>query len=551
MWKTLVKTLNCPRSGATTLAAAILFITTPATAELQNVAIDGQILIRANWYNNVSALNQPSFEPETRWPAGFLPGRATGFQGGPITSRYGWDSREPVEDFVELLMRIGFLADFTNNVSAYIEFDAYENYGESFRADYLTGARSAGMGNVSLYQAYIQAEEMWGLPLSMRLGRQEMRLGSGWLIGIITPDTVTGGSFDAIRFDYETDIFSLTAFSSILAENFDRNLAPVPTRTIREDIRGIGDRVEQDGTVSLHGLYGSYAGIPDIVLDAYWYWLRDPRSVSDTATDWFTEFWEGLFGLDDYGVTNLQTFGLRSAGTVGRIDFDVEAAYQWGTLHQLGHLFAPFGVYGDDNLKQREWAFRAEAGYTFDTRFAPRVWGGVQYYSATDNRGLSFVEWLNPWTRPQGSTAFNRMFGDHQNSEFFADLDETNMWILKAGLDLELTDSVAAELMVSHFRAVEAFAAPVSFTIGRYRVPVAPALSFWTRDNPKEIGTELALYVTYNYTDELQFEMGVAHMLLGRGAVEGQFVVENGMGFIGGSSNDNPTYVYLEARIDF
>jgi len=552
MWKTFVKTLNNRRNAAPTLVAyAALVLAMPAAAELRSITIDGQILIRANWYNNVSAFNQPSFEPETRWPAGFLPGRATGFQGGPIVSRYGWDRREPVDAFVELLTRLGFGAEFSNNVSAYIEFDAYEDYGDTFRSDYRTGARAPGEPGIALYQAYIQADEMWGLPFSMRLGRQEIELGSGWLVGIITPDTVTGGSFDALRLDFETDLFSVVAFSSILADNFDRFGEPVPTRAIRVDERGIGGRAEQDATVSFHGVHANYYGIRDITLSSYWYWLRDPRSISDTELGWWPEFWEGVLGLDNYGTTNLHTAGLRAAGAWRQFDFDLEVAYQFGRHHQAGFLFAPHGVYGDDNLKHREWAFTSALGYTFETRFTPRLWGGVTYFSGSDNRDLTFLEWLNPWHRPRGSTAFNRLFSAQQNSEFFADLDETNMWIFKAGLDLEVTDSVTAELVLSHFRADEAFAAPVSVDIGRYRVPIAPALSFWTRDNAKDIGTEIGLYVTYNYTEALQFEMGIIHMFLGQGAVDGHFVVENGLGFIGGSGDDNPTYVYLEARIDF
>ena len=535
------------------IAAGFAVIAAPATAELQTVTIDGSIQIRANWYSNTIAANQPTFEPGTRWPGGFLPGRPTGFRGGPITSALGFDKREPNLDFIEQRTRLGFTADFTNEVSAYIEFDSYNIWGDSFRSDYITGfdghavsGFDGATGGVKLYQAYIEANEMWGYPLSVRIGRQEISLGSEWLVGTNnTSAFFTGLSFDAARVSYATDMFSVDAFAATLLEEHI-----VQTRQVGGPGNFV-DGLEEDGDIWFYGIYASYLGLEDITIDAYYLFLRDARSINDTDLNFWTEFWEDVFDLDDYNVTKIHTVGLRGAGTFGQFDFDVEAAYQWGDLGQQGYLFAPFGVYGDDNLSQSEWGFTATAGYTFDMQYAPRVWLGAHYFSGSDNRGISFLEWLSPWDRSKGSTAFNRLFSNHEYSEFIANTDESNMWIFNGGVEVQVTESVAAELYVAHFRADEAFAAPVSFNLGRYRIPVAPALSFWTEENSKTLGTEVGLYVTYNYTEDLAFEVGVAHLFTSSGLTDGQFSVNNGLGFTGGSSDDNPTYVYLETRLAF
>lgn len=530
-------------------AAGFAVLAAPAAAELQTVTIDGSIKIRAAWYNKVAAFTQPTFQPGTRWPGGFLPGRATGFAGGPIVSAFAWDSREPNFDYVEMRTRLGFTADFTNEVSAYIEFDSYDIWGDNFRQPgFYTMGRVPAAADISLYQAYIEANEMWGYPLSLRLGRQEINLGSGWLISNKEGSAFdTGLSFDAARVDYTTDMFSVSAFAATLFEEF--NSAGVGSRTIGR-VPGIGN-VEEDGDVWLYGLYASYLGLEDITVDAYYMFLRDARSVVDTNLNFWTEFWEDVFGLDDYGTTKVHTIGLRGAGTFGQFDFDVEAAYQWGRLHQIGTFFAPFGVYGDDNLKHSEWGFTGTAGYTFDMQYSPRVWLGFHYFSGSDNRDITFWQWLNPWDRPTGSTAFNRLFSNHEYTEFFALADESNMWIINGGLDVQVSESVAAELYLAHFRTVDAFEAPVSFNLGRYRIPVAPALSFWTQETSKNLGTEVGLYFTYNYTEDLVFEAGFAHLFTGKGLTDGQFSVGNGYGFTGGTDTNNPSFVYLETRLSF
>ena len=60
---------------------------------------------------------------------------------------------------------------------------------------------------------------MFGLPLRMRIGRQELNLGSGWLVA--PNDTAAlffGTSFDAVRLTYATDKFSVDGFWSKLAK---------------------------------------------------------------------------------------------------------------------------------------------------------------------------------------------------------------------------------------------------------------------------------------------------------------------------------------------
>ena len=153
------------------LVAATLLITAPAFAYLQNVEVGGSIRIRGNYFQNAFT----DAGPEVRWPAGVLGTRPIGgFFGNSVASLFDWDDNGDDLDFVEQRTRLNVTAEFTDGVSAFIELDSYDEWGEDFRSDYLTGVdgRAASVDDVEVYQAYIQANEVLGYPVNVRIGRQ-------------------------------------------------------------------------------------------------------------------------------------------------------------------------------------------------------------------------------------------------------------------------------------------------------------------------------------------------------------------------------------------
>jgi len=509
------------------LAATLLAV--PAMAELQNVIVGGQIEIRSNYY-----LNAFSDTPEIRWPAAFVPVRAIG---GPfnrnVVSIFDWDDRGNDTDFVEQRTRLNVKADFTDEVSAFIELDSYDIWGQDFRSNYITGAdfAAASGDDVEVYQAYIEVNEMWGVPLRVRTGRQELSFGSEWLVG--TNDTnsgFTGLSFDGIRWTYATDLFSVDAWVSKLQENTP---------------------VEEDEDVTFAGIYGSYTGFEDISIDAYWLALRDARSLNDTNFTFFPEWVEDWIGVDDYDPSTINTFGLRGAGTIDAFDFEAEIAYQTGDAHQVGSTFVPF-LYGDDGAEYDQWAGNLEVGYTFDMTYQPRVFLGGAYFGGEDNRDVSFWEWLSPFDKPEASVSFNRLFSNWEYSQFLDTMgDMSNVWLVRGGVSAMPTESLQVMLKASYYDTLEEFAAPRHISVGRFRVPLAPGLSFWTESNESALGIEAELSATYNYSEDLSFEMGWAHLFVDDGLDEGNYTSRNGLVFNGGTSSDDADYVYFESRLSF
>ena len=567
----------------------------PADAALQNVEIGGSIMIRGVWYQNGYVINEadqffaPGFfatAPASpfvgsggrviRWfgpsipyrPVGFPfinPAAAAGIFSTDVLGFYDWDDQGPDLRYVKQRTRVHALADFTNEVKAYIEIDSFDVWGEDFRSDYLTGTdvrashrfANTNLGqaesDIEIYQSYIEASDMFGQPLRLRIGRQELSFGSEWLVGVNEPNYYAEGlSFDGIRATYATDAFSVDAWWAKLNER---------------------SPVEQDSDVDFYGIYASYLGIENITIDAYWMLVRDGRQLFDTnayTTPFYYNVLEEWLGVDDYDPTYLNTIGLRSAGTFGAFDYEAEIAYQFGEASQVGWLFTGFSglfnpfapvfvesFYGDDDAKWDEWAANFELGYTFDAPWSPRAFLGLAYFGGEDNRDIDFLEWLgaifNPFYTPESSVSFNRLFSNWNYSDILDSTDLSNFWTARIGVSAAPTENIEFLVRLSYFESVETFDEPYSFWWNRTRFVPFWFLPWLTQEVDDELGWELGTYVSYAYSEDLTFELGWMHLFVGDGLEHGNFGDSNGLGFLGGTNGagDDADYIYLETRISF
>ncbi len=433
------------------LAALMVGVGVPAFAEMQTVEVGGQIRIRTNYY-------------------------------GAGAGQLSFDDNDPQLDFTEQRTLVNVTADFTDDVTAFIELDSYNEWGDDFRGaesnpTVLTGFDNSNGTSVSLYQAYIENREAWGYPVTLRTGRQEIQLGSEWLVG--NNDTAArfrGLSFDAVNARYDADQFSITGIAAKLTENNS-------------------SRLENDGDVDFYVIYGSYSGLEDMTIDAYWMLAR--AALTDSTN--------GLGVVIPNGPTlligeasEIHTFGARFAGVAGAFDWDVEGAIQTGDS----------GIVGVD---QDAFGLTVDGGYTFDTDYQPRVFVTGSYYSGDDT-----------------DAPFNRLFSDHEDSEFLGNTDLTNYWSIGGGASAQVTEEIEVSGVVTYFQVDEDFG------------------------GDDELGLELGLYATYNYSEDLYFEAGYAHFFADDAAETGAFVAANGLGVVGGNlTDDDLNYFYLESGISF
>ena len=488
-----------------TIAAIALATVTAAQAELQNVELDGSLRIRGNWFDNDDNL---------------------AINGGEDAA------------FVEQRTRLGVKADFTDDVSTYIEFDAYNNWGDSFRSNYVTGIDGAGAADdVALYQAYIEVNNAWGLPIRSRIGRQEIEFGSEWLIGNQDASSIfTGLSFDGIRTTYATDSFSVDFLSLKMAESFN-------------------DFGDED--VNLWGLYVSYLGLEDWQFDLYWLFVQE-----DLDRNLGTANGSGIGGAVAGGFlpvlpvsddADLHTIGLRGAGTYGAFDLESEVAFQFGSVDRRRAGFFNF-FNNDQDLDYSAWALNLEGGYTFDMTWTPRVYLGFAYLEGGDTN-TTFVERI--LGRGSNDLSFNRLFSNWEYSEFIENTDLANSFIYRAGVSAMPTEKISLLLALTYFEADESV--DNGFGNGIF--------NFFDDQDDDSLGWEAGLYADYQYSEDLVFRAGYAHFFGDDGLDDGNFVSANGLGrffhvernngffrnFFGNNNGDDADYNYLywEAEISF
>ena len=496
-------------------------------AELQNVTVGGQLEMRGRYHHSTFTTG---LAPEVRVPAGWLRGRSTG---GNVVSIVDWDDRGTEWTFAESAISLNVGADFSDNVSSFIEFYSYDIWGEDFRSNYVTGADGRGntADDIEVLQAYIQADEVFGYPLRVRIGRQTMKFGKGWLVDDKTSPTQRQG-FDAIRLTYNpTDDIEIDAWWAKLADT---------------------SPAEKDGDVDFYGIHGTYSGIEAVKLSAYWMFVRDARGIApETNRGFIGEWLEEMVGVDDYDPTQLHAIGMRAWGNYASFDYDLELTYQFGEAGRYGSMMRPVGFgYGDNDADFDNFGMDVELGYNFDVKYSPRVFIGGAWLQGEDNRDITFGEWLgsyvNPFYQGQASVNFNRMFSNINYCPAYQD----NAWLsnfkqVRIGASIKPTDKTWVMLRVQKLWADEPFDWPVNFEWNGNRVAYAPFLSFWTEESDDDYGYSTCLIAKYNYSPDLTLILYWGHMFSGEGAYDGSYSFFNGTMFNGGTDDDDADYAFF------
>lgn len=523
------------------LLASVVFLglATSVWADLQNVDIGGELRIRGRYFRNNTTTG---IGRELRFPTATVIERALGPFG--LTSVYDADKRGTDFTFVEQRTVLNMTADFTDNVLAFMELEAFGRWGEvnangnEFRSNYLTGVdgRAWTGDDLEFYQAYVEAKDMWGTPLKLRIGRQELVFGESWLVGSRV-SACNGISYDGIRATYAVGDFTFDGWWSKLVET-------------NSDFA--------DDDIDFYGLWGAYKGIDGITLEAYYLLLHDGTDVSLTNNGLLWEWVEDVLDLDSYDSSYISTAGVHLDGKKGAWDFDLQLAYQWGDADTAGALYrqSPFVNYGDGSADYSAYAGEFEVGYTFaEAAWSPRVFVGGAYFSGDDNRDIDFWDWLNPFDKPEASLAFNRLFSGVWYSGNFDVLGGaaafTNFHQIRTGIQVKPTDQISSGLTLAYFGANETFDWPASFRINGVRIPYLPNASFWTEEADDELGYMASLWVQYQYSKDWWVRVGWERFFTGDGIYDGNFVLKNGHELLAGSDDEDMDYIYFDTQVKF
>ncbi|HOJ33170.1 MAG TPA: alginate export family protein [Candidatus Hydrogenedentes bacterium] len=502
--------------------------------EIKTIEIGGKIEIYGAWYSGLYDPNGAS----VRIPSFWLWGRPIG-PFGTISSIQA-DDRTSLS-FLEQRTRLNIQTLFTDELLLFTEIDSTNVWGDGFPSDYLTGVdrrRETG-GEIEVFQSFIEISKLWGLPLNLRIGRQSMEFGSGWLVGADPgPDPFIGFSFDAIRATYKSDLITVDTWWSKLFES---------------------ENQEEDGDTDFMGIYMTFSRKPEMDhsftfdLDLYWMFFRDARALSDTNSTALFKKLEDLLGLDDYDPTTLHTFGVRIAGTLNAWDWELEAARQTGEADAAGFLFHPLGgVYGDNSATFSDWAGHAQVGYTLNSDWNPRIYIGGAYYGGEDCRTVTLGQWLNPFFKPRASISFNRLFSVWREDNFIDAGEMSNFWKAYGGISTSVSEKLELGAEVMYFEAVEGFRPPISLGIGKWQIPLLPQLPFLTSSPDKSLGWETILWASYNYSEDINFSVGWSRFFIGDAISNGVvFTDQNGLANIGGINKKTADYLYFQTTVTF
>lgn len=246
-------------------------------------------------------------------------------------------------------------------------------------------------------------------PLTLRVGRQEMIYGKERLIGKLDWMNETR-RFDGAKVMYTSPMFDVDVFW-VKPVFFMNEPFTNPWNThINEGMNRKPDHWREEQ--NFYGLYTTFKGIPNHVVDVYFLGLND-RGFFVNANNRF-------------GDLNVYTIGGRFGGKTGGFDYDVEGGGQWGKWA------------GDE---VHAWMFASDGGYTFkDVPMSPRIGLGFDYASGDDT------------PRDRSHDTWNQLYPTgHAFLGFADDVARANILAPNVNVGFKPLKNVTAKLYWYHF----------------------------------------------------------------------------------------------------
>lgn len=231
--------------------------------------------------------------------------------------------------FLERTRLYGFVEDPSLNLKVYAHIQWYGRWGA-------VNERS----DLDLYQGYAEWDKPFGLPMGLKVGRQDFSYGSTFFLG--PNDFYNGLSWDGIKVGIN------------------------PSGQLSTDLIGaqMAKLNHEDPDIFLTGFYSTYRLDKEKSLEAYLFYneggfpfLHREFKVQGSGQQWFT-------------------LGVRFAGKRGRFDYELEPQVQWGKVKN------PISDSKDDI---RAYGGHLDLGYTFEFPWGPRIFAAYAHGSGDDD----------------------------------------------------------------------------------------------------------------------------------------------------------------------
>jgi len=458
------------------VAALIVGLAVPAFAEVQNIKVSGDILLRGVARDRFDLNN--------------------GGGGENILD----DSMAHVLSTVRLRVD----ADLTDNVSATVRLINERVWGQSWYDNQGSGAGAtgaetiAGDNLVELDLGYITLKEFLYSPLTLVLGRQPLRYGMGFIVG--DPDTNqfseynhygnTAATVTQVDTIVPEDLSSLKAFDAARAIlDYNPLVIDIIYAKINEGVVLGTTAVGENDDVNLYGVNAGYN------------WGTD-KNIQQEVYVFAKEIGKdgGVGGQTTYGVAGNDYDRTVTVGTRASIE-PMERLFIAGEVAwQSGKKYVPAqaGITTYSYLADRDaFAAQAIAQLALDMKYSPVLGIEFTHYSG-DNypNGIAAPE----LQEIKDYEAWDPMFEDQAGGRIYNALfSSTNCNILTASVSLMPIEDVTLKIEFSNLILDEEFNVyTTSWTPSDYA-------TYTVVPGEDDLGKEVDVTLTYDYTEDVQF----------------------------------------------
>jgi len=473
--------------------AFVVGITGAAFAEVQNVRVSGDITIGAVYRDNFDLAKTPVNDDGARVAAA-----------GQRESMY----QDKQEDMFSIV-RVRVDADLTDNVSATVRLlnernwngDNINGLAENNRNIGLAAANGANKeSQIDIDLAYVTLKEFLYSPLTLTVGRQEMRFGNGWLIG--DPDTNLWSAKTALA---EGDLSLRKSFDAVRATlDYNPLIVDIIYAKIAENNTVLNDDID------LSGINATYELSKATTLEGFAF-AKITGSNSPAVTNLDGTVFVGTANTATLGQNNNKPDEVFTVGgrvvnkSIKNLTLDVQGAFQFGTYNPKFDPNARFlsaaANQGNMNAGQgirRAWGTEVMAMYDLKdisgiAKYKPMI-GAAYVYLSGDNRDRTGDKTYHGW---------DPMFED----QTFGHIINAIMGFSNATLGGLTFSAKPMDDVTAKFDYVAAWVNKEYETNRLAILSGVPTATIFNMSKGHFLGSEYDLTLTYDYTEDVQFSL--------------------------------------------